>query len=336
MAEIVLVTGATGALGPTVVRYLLTKGYQVRAFCRRTPQLGLLPAAVELVYGDITDSVAVDTAARGCHFIVHMAALLHIMNPSSTLHREYEAINVSGTANVLQAAQASGIRRVVYVSTIAVYGHGRPEVITEMTPPCPDSIYGETKLAAEQLVQKAKRRDGEPLGVILRLAAVYGVGIKGNYARLYQALERGRFVSLGRGTNHRTLVHEHDVAKATLLALAHPRAAGQIYNVTDGESHPVSTIVAAISRALQKKPPRIFLPVTPVRWAVRGMELLCALLRQTPPVNQFMIDKYLEEVMVSGSRFQNDLGFQPKYKLEKGWQQVAAARHNVDSAANAT
>jgi UDP-glucose 4-epimerase len=81
-----------------------------------------------------------------------MAALLHIVNPSLALRAEYERVNVSGTANVIQAAQAQGVQRVVFFSTIAVYGHGHRGVFTEATPPQPDSLCGASKLAAEQLV----------------------------------------------------------------------------------------------------------------------------------------------------------------------------------------
>ena len=213
----VLVTGATGAVGPTVVTTLVAAGYTVRALVRTAPPVGLLPAGVELAYGDITEPATLTPAMADCTGVVHGAALLHIVNPSPALRSEYERINVAGTANVLAAAQAAGVARVVFFSTIAVYGHGCSHYLTEATPPHPDSPYGATKLAAEQLVLAARRVDGQPLGVVLRLAAVYGARVKGNYHRLLHALRRRRFLPIGRGANRRTLIYDRDVAAAALL-----------------------------------------------------------------------------------------------------------------------
>lgn len=323
MSERVLVTGATGALGPTVIDALLAAGFCVRALCRRQPAANLLPTPVEIMLGDITDVATLMQAARGCHYIVHMAALLHIVNPPPDLQGCYEAINVQGTRNVVNAALANNVQRLLFFSTIAVYGHGRSETITEETVPQPDSFYGKSKLSAETLVLEARQSDGMPLGVVLRLAAVYGVGIKGNYARLYHALARGTFLPIGHGANRRTLVHDHDVAAATVLALRHPNAAGNIYNVTDGTVHTLTAIIEAISKALHRRPPLLYLPVAPIRWAIALLGSCYKVLRRTTPISQATLDKYLEEMAVDGCRLQQELGFVPHYSLTDGWQQVA-------------
>lgn len=318
----ILVTGATGAVGPTVVAALVAAGHAVRALVRRPPPLGLLPPGVELCYGDITEPATLPAAVADCDGVVHGAALLHIVNPSPALQADYERINVGGTANILAAAQAAGVARLVFFSTIAVYGHGRSELLYETTLPHPDTIYGATKLAAETLVLAAQRADGEALGVVLRLAAVYGVRIKGNYQRLVEALARGRFVPLGRGANRRTLVYDQDVATATLLALQQPTAAGRVYNVTDGHVHTLREIMTAICHALGRQPPRLYIPVLPVRWLVAWLEGGLALVGRSAPIGRVTLAKYLEEMMVDGTCLQQELGFTPRYTLAAGWQAV--------------
>ena len=79
--------------------------------------------------------------------------------------------------------------------------------------------------------------DGQPLGAVLCLGAVYGSRIKGNYERLTHAMARNRFIPIGNGLNRRMLVYDKDVGRAAVLAVSHPAAAGRVFNVTDGEFH---------------------------------------------------------------------------------------------------
>jgi len=307
-----LVTGATGAIGPGVVS-ALSATHDIRTLSRRPHDPALFRVAVEPFTGDVADHAAVRRAARGAEVVIHLAALLHIVDPPPTLRAEYERINIGGTASVMEGATLEGVSRVVLMSTIAVYGYTGRGLLDEESPAAPDTLYGETKLAAEQRALAARGGDGQPLATVLRSAAVYGPRVKGNYQRLVTALARRRFVPIGSGDNLRTIVYEADLAAATALAATHPAAAGRIYNVSDGTPHPLREIIAAISTALGRRPPRWHLPVTPVRAALRAASLVD---RRLPR----MLDKYLEAVAVDGSRIQNELGFRPAAALVEGWR----------------
>jgi len=102
--KFVLVTGATGAVGPRVVHALHQAGCLIRAFSVDTPAAGMFPQSVEVLIGDVTDQVAVQSAMQGVDAVVHMAALLHIVNPAPELQKKYDRINVGGTASVVEAA----------------------------------------------------------------------------------------------------------------------------------------------------------------------------------------------------------------------------------------
>lgn len=307
-----LVTGATGAVGAAIVE-AVAPTHDVRTLSRRPPAPDLFPVPVTAVTGDVADASAVRRAVEGVDAVVHLAALLHIVNPPPHLRGEYERVNVHGTAAVLDAARQAGVSRVVLMSTIAVYGHAGRRMLTEASPPAPDTFYGETKLAAERLALAAERADGTPLATVLRSAAVYGPRVKGNYQRLVLALSRGRFVPIGPGDNLRTLVHESDLAAAAALAVSDPGAAGRVYNVTDGAPHPLREIITAICDGLGRRPPRWHAPMAPIRVAMRAAGLLDARLPR-------MLDKYLEEVAVDGSLIQAELGFRPRYGLTEGWR----------------
>lgn len=309
-----LVTGATGALGPGVVAAMAFT-HQVRTLSRHAPDPALFRTPVEAFTGDVTDQNIVQRAMDGADVVIHLAALLHIVDPGPEMRSEYERINVAGTETVIDTAKAKGVARVVLMSTIAVYGHGAGQLQDEDSAALPDTLYGETKLAAERVALAARRTDGQPLATVLRSAAVYGPRVKGNYQRLVTALARRRFVPIGRGENLRTLIYEDDLAAAAALAAVHPAAAGRVYNVSDGTPHPLSEIIDAIALALDRRPPRWHVPVAPVRAALRVASVAD---RRLPR----MLDKYLEAAAVDASRIRRELGFQPATDLVDGWRRT--------------
>lgn len=321
--RVVLVIGATGALGPAVIRRFVSEGWDVRTLSRKAPPPGALPATVPHVAADITDRQALERAMRGVDVVVHMAALLHVVDPPPSLRDEYQRVNVRGTATVMAAARACSVRRVVVLSSICVYGE-QSGVLDEDRAPAPDTLYAVSKLQAEEEALKIVTDTGEPLAVVLRLAAVYGPGIKGNYQRLVRALAGRRFLPVGNGSNRRTLVFEEDVARAIVLAAAHPSAPGQVFNVTDGDVHTVTEITAAIAGALRRRPPRLSVPLAFARFAISSVAGLYRLFARTPPVTTAALQKYTEDVSVSGQRIRDVLGFEPKWNLVNGWQETIA------------
>lgn len=321
-ARKVLVTGATGALGPQVVRAVHEAGYRVHVLDLKVPDAGLLPDKVEVNKGDVTDPEAVRAAMEGVEACVHLAALLHVVNPPPSLREEYERINVGGTAKVVEAAIEFGLKRLVFFSTIAVYGCANGRILTEDSEPQPENSYAQTKLAAERIVLEAKRGDGQPLGTVLRLGAVYGSRVRGNYLRLLRSMAKGRFVPIGDGRNRRTLIYDKDAARAAVGALQHPAAAGEIFNVSDGHFHTMTEITRAMCLALGRTLPRITLPVGPVRFLAGLLEDAARIINLRLPIGRETIDKYIEDVAVSSKRIQTQLGFVPKFDLKAGWQET--------------
>src|SRR5690242_4354328 len=131
--EHVLVTGATGAMGPTLVRRLMQRGCHVRVLIHRTQTS--LPDGTALITGDVSDASLLSTAVRDVDTIFHLAALLHVNDPPPTLRAEYWRINVDGTHNLVTAARAAGVARLVFFSTINVYGPSQPSQVFNETSP---------------------------------------------------------------------------------------------------------------------------------------------------------------------------------------------------------
>ena len=313
-------TGGTGVLGPGVVRQLAAAGHDVRVLVRQPPSPGLLPETVTSYVGDVTDPASLHEACANVGTVVHLAGLLHV---SRAPEAEYLRTNVGGTTNLLDAAKRSGVRRFLLASTIAVYGYNRPGRSNEDTPPIPDTPYGRSKLSAERAALSAQTE--HLLVGILRLAAVYGPSMRGNYRRLLEAMAAGRFVPVGRGRNLRTLVYQDDAAAAFVMAAEHPGIAGRVYNVTDGECHSVTQIVEALARALGRRSPRVFVPVPLARARATLMEAGAGLAGRSSPVSVQAVEKYVEQVAVAGDRIQRDLGFRPRVGLDEGWHSTVDA-----------
>jgi len=181
--------------------------------------------------------------------------------------------------------------------------------------------------------------DGQPLGTVLRLGAVYGSRIKGNYERLTRALAgnlgtrsqflrklghvpRLPFIPVGNGLNRRTLVYDKDVGRVAALTVSHPAAAGRVFNVSDGEFHTLNEIIESICSALGRKAPRFSLPVGPTRAFVGLIEKGSNAIGLNPPVTREMIYKYTEDIAVSSQRIHTELGFKPQYDLKTGWEET--------------
>jgi nucleoside-diphosphate-sugar epimerase len=299
------------------------RGYRVRVLSRRTPEPSLFSLPVEVVRGDITDLGSVAKAAQGVNVVFHLAARLHEPGASAELKGQYEDVNVVGTRNVVESASQAGVGRIVFFSTICVYGATSGRLADESTPPRPDSIYAETKLQAERLAQGSRASDGRPLVSILRMAAVYGPRMKGNYLRLAQALAKGRFVPIGAGENRRTLVHERDAVEAALMAAEHPEAGGRVFNVTDGAVHAFREILVAMSTGLGRRPPRLAVPEGLARGAARIVDGISSALGRGTRAGA-LLGKYLEDVAVAGILIERELGFTPHVDLRAGWQDALA------------
>lgn len=316
---VALVTGATGSVGPALAQALRAAGTRVRILARGLVPSELINPQVETVYGEIWDRDAVARAMDGTDMVFHLAAKLHIPNPTPEMRSEYERVNVEGTSALVEAAQSAGVERLIVFSTISVYGPTGIEPVDETADTHPETIYAKTKLQAEEVAMSASNDSGEPLSTVLRMAAIYGPRMKGNYVCLANALARGRFLPVGDGANLRTLVYVEDAVQAAILASRSPIAAGRVYNVTDGAVHSMKEIISAICEALGRRPPRLYIPTSMARLAAVVVDR-ALILGGRFPLFAPAVDKFVESVAVRGDRIQQGLGFRPEYDLRKGWK----------------
>lgn len=313
----VLVTGATGSIGPSVVTALQAAGVPVRVLVRDAASA---PAGTDACVGDLRDADAVARAVAGCRGVVHLAAVVHQRGAEADAAQR-EVTDRAARA-LFAAAEAAGCERVVFASSLAVYG---PEgEFDEDSPVRPATAYAECKAAAEADLAARRTATGAPLGVTLRLATCYGPGAGGNVTAMLEALRRRRFAVVGSGTNRKTLLHVDDAATALLLALFSPGAAGGTYDVSDGRPLPLTDVVRVLTDALGRPPARR-VPAGPVRLAVASVARTAALVGRRSPVDPRLVDVLQSDVAVPAVRIRQELGFRPRHDLVTGVRTVLVA-----------
>lgn len=251
----VLVTGAGGFIGSHLVEALVARGHTVRAFVRYNGRgdAGLLRdlpaetlASVEVILGDLRDGHAVSEAARGVAAIYHLGALIAI--PYSYVHpRETIETNVMGTLNVLEAARAHGVARVVHTSTSEVYGTARFVPITEEHPLQGQSPYSASKIGADKIVESFHLAFGLP-AVTVRPFNTYGPRQSARAVIptiITQALTQP-VVRLGDLRPTRDLNYVADTAAGFIAAGTSEAAVGQTINLANKDEISVGALAEKI------------------------------------------------------------------------------------------
>ncbi len=263
-----LVTGASGFLGSAVARALLAEGESVRVLTRATSDpANLRDLDAEVVHGDLRDAASLERACRGCHGLYHVAAdyRLWVRDPD-----ELYQSNVEGTRNIMQAALAAGIERIVYTSSVATLGiraDGRPG--DEDTPVALRDMIGHykrSKFLAERVVDELVGSAGLPAVIVNPSTPIGPRDVKPTpTGRIVRDAARGRIPAyVDTGLN---VAHVDDVARGHLLAFR----AGNIGRryILGGENLALREILATVAAWRGRPPPRLRLPrraVYPVAW----------------------------------------------------------------------
>ncbi|MFS8071183.1 MAG: NAD-dependent epimerase/dehydratase family protein, partial [Byssovorax sp.] len=250
-------------------------------------------------------------AFAGVDAVVHAASVVH--HPGAT-EAEYARFNVEGTRALLRACKAAGVGRLVFISTIKVYGEEpRAAIIDESTPVVGDSPYARTKIAAEELVLDAGAR-GVLSTTVLRLCPVFGRGDKSNVQTMIRAVARRRFVLPGGGANRKSIVHISTVTEVARAAV--DSDAGGIFLVADAEAPTMRELTDTMARVLRApRPPSVPAPL--VRAALSALEAVFSLSGRTPPFTREQLRKLMEPTVCSPRRAQAELGASCHVDLEQ-------------------
>jgi nucleoside-diphosphate-sugar epimerase len=315
-----LITGATGFIGPYLVKRLIAGGHHCRCLVRPQSHKTMLDAYdVEFVTGDITHAEALDDAAQGMDALIHMATLGH-MNNYRVEESRFEAVNRKGTFNIMQAALRNGVQKIVHCSTVAAMGICPEAPATEDTICRPHHPYGKSKLRAEEEVLRLVREQELP-AVIIRFSMVYGPGDRRDLLRLTRLAKKGLFPKVGRKPKLTPLIHVEDAVSGILAAMDKGRP-GQTYLITNRRSEPFDTLIKIIQAALGIRQNAVYVPEWAALLAASATEKLYLLTGKAPPITRKNIESTLADRVFSIDKAQRELGFKPEIDPAQGLKET--------------
>jgi len=308
-----LVTGGTGFVGANIVRNLANNGHDVVSFDINGPDqllqqfIGEAASKITFIQGDIVDSASIQLLGQEHQIdkIVH-AAVYTVNRTALEIERSRDviAINLEGTANLLELARTQKVTRFVYVSSGAAYGTALPsdQTLNEETPPAPDNLYGITKFSSEMIT----RRYGELHGlstVSVRLSTPYGpmervTGHRAVMSVFYDWIGRavrGTTISPQDLAGGRDYIYISDIANGIRTVLDATSLPHNLYNITTGIWVTYQQILDAV---VELSPETVF-EVPPLR-----------------PADS--VGEGYSRGPLSGHRLFEDLGWTPKFELKEG------------------
>ena len=294
-----LVTGGAGFLGINLVRHLLARGETIVSLDREPFDYPERSRITE-IRGDIRNAADVARAADGVDVVVHAAAALPLYPP-----REIHTIDVDGTRTVIEA---TGARRVVHISSTAVYGVPDHHPLLETDPMHGVGPYGIAKVEAEE-VCIAARRAGREIAV-LRPKSFVGPERLGVFALMYEWAREGRdFPILGPGSNRYQLLDVEDLCSAIMLAGTLPAArANDTFNIGAEDYTTLREDFQAVFDAAGHQRRIRSLPVAPALWALRVLERA-----KLSPLYPWIYETVTEDSFVSIDKARTQLGWQPRF-----------------------
>lgn len=224
-----VITGGTGLLGSHIAELLVEEGHSVRVLVRPQSDVRFLEhLGVSLSRGDLRELSSLQTSFVGADVVFHCAAQVGDWSPRKVFHEQV----VQGTENVLRACHDRHVERVIYISSISVYGHPN-----EQHAPFSESEslgqnlrswehYARAKIQAEQLCRQLNQNT-----TILRPSWIYGPRDRNSLPRLINGISVGRIAVIDDGSKKINMVHARDVAKAALLCANTPKSKGIAYNI---------------------------------------------------------------------------------------------------------
>jgi UDP-glucose 4-epimerase len=309
----VLITGAGGFIGKRLSSALASTGCAVRAAIRGQGMLEFEGAVDFITVDDIATFSGWSVALRNVDIIVHLASLVSINNDrSSNALNDYRRVNVEGTRRMAEAAIQTGVRRIVYISTIKVNGEFTSDKpFTEFDVPSPGDAYSLSKWEAEQVLKGFSDR----LEItIIRPPLVYGQGAKGNLLYLMKSIEKGYPLPFRNIRNKRSLISLDNFADAIIAAVFKDESAGNTFLVSDGDDISTPDLIGRIAASMGKKN-RL------VNYPEKTMAVVSNLVPQIRP----LLQRLTGSLVIDSGSFRNKLNWAPRGTLDDGIKSMVSA-----------
>jgi len=318
-----LVTGARGFIGAGLCRALQARGQLVRAVSRH-PGLGHWDESIHCDLGAESLPTELMDDVDG---VFHLAGIAHVQDIAGVPDAVYQRVNVDATSALLDAAAQRGVTGFVYFSSIKAAADPGPHCVDESWNEPPSDAYGRSKREAEQRVLAVGQATGMHV-CNLRPCLVYGPGVKGNLARMIDAIERGTFPPLPEFNNQRSMVGLNDLIEAAWLAMNNREANGRTYIVSDGKPYSTRALFVAISRALGKPVPGWSIPSCVLRAGAAAGDLAARITDRPMPFSSAVLDRLRGSACYRSEQLTRQLGWHPRQTFADALPLIIAARQS--------
>jgi nucleoside-diphosphate-sugar epimerase len=318
------ITGATGFVGGHLAEACVARGHALSTIARPTSETGLLDRLGATIHrGDLANSNLIQRALEDVEVVVHCAAKVGDWGPVE----DYRAVNVQALRNLLEACKGRSLRRFVHLSTLGVYA-ARHHYGTDETEPLPARHidgYTQTKVEAERLVLDYYRSYGVPV-VVLRPGVIYGPRDRTVLPRLIDLLRARQLPYLGGGKGAFNCIYIGNLIEAIFLAVEQPKALGQVYNLTDGESVSKRRFIETVADGLRLEKPTRSVPLWVARIVTWQMERQARRSRtsQAPRLTQARLKLFGLNLDYSIDKAKRELGYRPRVPFDEAMKETIA------------
>lgn len=325
----VLVTGATGLLGKSLVEALSGKGYKVRALARKLSRTDSIKEhCSEILFGDVGDMESLEAACKDIDIIIHAAA------DTGGDKDEGERSTVQGTKNVVELCKSLKIKKLIYISSCGVYGpahYKEGSVVTEETElertPELRGAYSDTKQRAEAIVTEAIESGGLS-AVCLRPGTFFGPGSDFYTPMMGMSAGQKAFFIIGDGEFTLPLISIDNLVDAIIKSVETKAATGGIYNLVDSDSVTKKEYVEALLKKLYPDAKYFYIPYKLFYGIVFFQEMLMKVVGRRPFLTRYRTVSSQRNIKYSSEKIRKELGWKPPQTLQETIEKVIDYERN--------
>lgn len=307
----IAVIGGSGFIGSVLIRQLQQVGHKVRNLDLVAPQPHA--AGAPFIQCDVREPASLQTGLSGVH-VIYLLAAEH-RDDVRPIDKYYD-VNVGGARNVTAVATSLGIRRLIFTSSVALYGLNAPDA-DETRKPEPFNDYGQSKLDAENVLREWQALDDDRQLCVVRPVVVFGPGNRGNVYNLLQQMQSRAFAMIGKGDNRKSMAYVENVAAFLVYQLSKPSGLS-LFNYADKPDLSMNELVAVVGnhtalgkRRIARVPYSLGLGVGYV------FDLLARVSGRHFPISAVRVRKFCANTCVTADQSRQD-GFTPGHTLADG------------------